>query len=122
MGYTGATSMRSVEHDNNNAKPSGIGSMAHSLTGLVGGKRRRSKKARKTKRSKSSRSKSSRSKSSRSKRVKRGGMGFGFGAALKEAIVPFGIFALQKRSQRNKQSHKRYLGKKPFRKSRSSRL
>ena len=50
MGYTGATSMRSVEHDNNNAKPSGIGSMAHSLTGLVGGKRRRSKKARKTKR------------------------------------------------------------------------
>ena len=121
MGGTDATSMRSVEHDNNNAKPSGIGSMAHSLTGLVGGKRRRSKKARKTKRSKSSRSKSSRSKSSRSKRVKRGGMGFGFGAALKEAIVPFGIFALQKRSQRNKQSHKRYLGKKPFRKSRSSR-
>ena len=117
MGYTGATSMRSVEHDNNNAKPSGIGSMAHSLTGLVGGKRRRSKKARKTKRSKSSRSKSS-----RSKRVKRGGMGFGFGAALKEAIVPFGIFAWQKKSQRNQRSHKRYLGKKPFRKNSTSRL
>jgi hypothetical protein len=117
MGYTGATSMRSAEHGNNDTKssaPGGFpGSMAHSLTGLVGGKRRRSKKARKTR--------SKRSKSARSKHVKRGGMGLGFGAALKEAIVPFGIFALQKRSQRNKQSHKRYLGKKPFRKSRTSR-
>ena len=106
MGGTDTTSMRSVEHDNNNAKPSGIGSMAHSLTGLVGGKRRRSKKSRKTK--------TKRSKSARSKRVKRGGMGFGFGAALKEAIVPFGIFALQKRSQR------RRSGKKPFRKNRTN--
>ena len=106
MGGTDATSMRSVEHDNNNAKPSDIGSMAHSLTGLVGGKRRRSKKARKTR--------SKRSKSARSKHVKRGGMGFGFGAALKEAIVPFGIFALQKRSQR------RRSGKKPFRKNRTN--
>ena len=106
MGGTDATSMRSVEHDNNNAKPSDIGSMAHSLTGLVGGKRRRSKKARKTR--------SKRSKSARSKHVKRGGMGLGFGAALKEAIVPFGIFALQKRSQR------RRSGKKPFRKNRTN--
>jgi len=117
MGYTGATSMRSAGHDNNNdaksAAPGGFpGSMAHSLTGLVGGKRRRTKKARKTR--------SKRSKSARSKHVKRGGMGLGFGAALKEAIVPFGIFALQKRSQRRR-SGNRYLGKKPFRKSRSSR-
>ena len=109
MGYTGATSMRSAGHDDNNngTKSGGFpGSMAHSLTGLVGGKRRRSKKARKTR--------SKRSKSARSKHVKRGGMGFGFGAALKEAIVPFGIFALQKRSQR------RRSGKKPFRKNRTN--
>ena len=112
MGYTGATSMRSAGHDDNNndtksAAPGGFpGSMAHSLTGLVGGKRRRSKKARKTR--------SKRSKSARSKHVKRGGMGLGFGAALKEAIVPFGIFALQKRSQR------RRSGKKPFRKNRTN--
>ena len=112
MGYTGATSMRSAGHDNNNdhtksAAPGGFpGSMAHSLTGLVGGKRRRSKKSRKTR--------SKRSKSARSKHVKRGGMGLGFGAALKEAIVPFGIFALQKRSQR------RRSGKKPFRKNRTN--
>ena len=108
MGGTDATSMRSVEH-NNNAKPSDIGSMAHSLTGLVGGKRRRSKKSRKTR---NKRSKSAGSK--RVKRVKRGGMGFGFGAALKEAIVPFGIFALQKKSQR------RRSGKKSFRKNRTN--
>jgi len=108
MGGTDATSMRSVEH-NNNAKPSDIGSMAHSLTGLVGGKRRRSKKYRKTK---NKRSKSAGSK--RVKHVKRGGMGFGFGAALKEAIVPFGIFALQKKSQR------RRSGKKSFRKNRTN--
>jgi|TARA_B110000285_G_scaffold13183_1_gene13060 hypothetical protein len=107
MGGTDATSMRSVAHDNNNdTKSIGLESMGHSLTGLVGGKRRRSKKSRKTK--------TKRSKSARSKRVKRGGMGFGFGAALKEAVVPFGIFALQKRSQR------RRSGKKPFRKNRTN--
>jgi len=110
MGYTGATSMRSAGHDNNDTKSSAPGgfseSMAHSLTGLVGGKRRRSKKARKTR--------SKRSRSARSKHVKHGGMGLGFGAALKEAIVPFGIFALQKRSQRRRSS------KKPFRKNRTN--
>jgi hypothetical protein len=111
MGGTDATSMRSVEH-NNNAKPSDIGSMAHSLTGLVGGKRRRSKKYRKTKNKRSKSAGSKRVK--RVKRVKRGGMGFGFGAALKEAIVPFGIFALQKKSQR------RRSGKKSFRKNKTN--
>lgn len=111
MGGTDATSMRSVAHDNNNnndTKSIGLESMGHSLTGLVGGKRIRSKKSRKTK------TKTKRSKSARSKRVKRGGMGFGFGAVLKEAVVPFGIFALQKRSQR------RRSGKKPFRKNRTN--
>ena len=115
MGGTSAASMRSVEHDNNKPQPNEMsGNIGHSLAGLVGGKKRRTKKAKK---SRAKRSKSARSKSARSKHVKRGGMGagFGFGAALKEAIVPFGIFAMQKRSQR------RHVGKKTFRKNRSNR-
>ena len=109
MGGTSAMSMRSAEHNNNDGKSSTMG-FPGAMASLVGGKRRRTKKARKTKRSK-------RSRSGRSKRVKRGGMGagLGFGAALKEAIVPFGIFAMQKRRQR------RSSGKKSFRKNRSNR-
>jgi hypothetical protein len=110
MGGTSAASMRSVEHNNTNTKaPTNTvpGSVSNALTGLVGGKKRHSKKAKKTK--------AKHSKSARSKHVKRGGMGFGFGAALKEAIVPFGLFAWQKRSQR------RHSGNKSFRKNRSNR-
>lgn len=110
MGGTSVASMRSVEHDNNKPQPNEMaGNIGHPLAGLVGGKRRRTKKAKK--------SRAKRSKSARSKRVKRGGMGagFGFGAALKEAIVPFGIFAMQKRSQKRRSS------KKSFRKNRSNR-
>lgn len=56
---------------------------------MMGGKMRRSKK-----------SKSRRAHSSRRRTAKRGGMGAGFGAILQEAIVPFGIFAWQKKSQK----------------------
>jgi hypothetical protein len=61
---------------------------------MMGGKRRRSSK----------KSKSRRAHSSHRRTAKKGGMGAGFGAILQEAIVPFGIFAWQKRSQRNKKA------------------
>ena len=57
---------------------------------------------------------------SRGRRARRAGMGCSkkggsYGALVKEAIVPFGIFAWQKKSQRKKGS------KKTFRKNRKSR-
>jgi len=57
---------------------------------------------------------------SRGRRARRAGMGCSkkggsYGALVKEAIVPFGLFAWQKRSQRKKGS------KKTFRKNRKSR-
>ena len=80
-------SMRSVENNNNNNDDDGKSStmgFPGAMASLVGGKRRRTKKARKTKRPK-------RSKSGSSKRVKKGGMGhaLGFGAAL-GAFGPWG--------------------------------
>lgn len=80
---------------------------------MMGGKRRRSKGSMKSKKSKKSR----RARSSRRRSVKKGGMGMGmgFGAVLREAIVPFGLFALQKKS------HKRRDDKRSFRKFKSQR-
>ncbi len=58
---------------------------------MMGGKTRRSKK-----------SKSRRAHSSHRRTAKKGGMGSGIGAIIQEAIVPFGIFAWQKRSQKRR--------------------
>jgi hypothetical protein len=79
------------------SKKGGMGGNMRSVVGdsgspMMGGKRRRSSK----------KSKSRRAHSSHRRTAKKGGMGAGFGAILQEAIVPFGIFAWQKRSQRNK--------------------
>lgn len=57
---------------------------------------------------------------SRGRRARRAGMGCSkkggsYGALVKEAIVPFGLFAWQKKSQRKRES------KKTFRKNRKSR-
>ena len=41
-----------------------------------------------------------------SKRSRKGGFGIGIVATIKEALVPFGLYALQKRSQRK--SSRRY--------------
>jgi hypothetical protein len=65
-----------------------------SLPMMMGGKIRRSSK----------KSKSRRAHSSHRRTAKKGGMGASFGAIIQEAIVPFGIFAWQKRSQKNKKS------------------
>lgn len=84
---------------------------ANSNPMMMGGKRRRSKGSMKSKKSKKSR----RAHSSRRRSVKKGGMGMGFGAVLHEAIVPFGLFAWQKKSQ------KRRDDKRSFRKFKSQR-
>jgi len=75
---------------------------------MMGGKRRRSKGSMKSKKSKKSKKtkKSRRAHSSRKRSVKKGGMGLGFGAVLQEAIVPFGLFAWQKKSQKRRDSNR----------------
>jgi len=89
------TSMRTVE--TNNTKP--VEGASHNMAShsMSGGRKRRSAKARKSKARRMGRSKSM-----RRSRSMRGMMGSGFGAVLKEALVPFGIFALQKRTQRRR--------------------
>ena len=98
------TSLRTANSAPINTNASG--SMPPSMTG--GRKRRRhskgSKGSRHSKGSKSAR-KSRRAHSSRRRGAKKGGMGVGFGAVVQEAIVPFGLFAWQKRSQKNKSHH-----------------
>ena len=97
------TSMRTAEPNNTKPEASPPHSMASAVSSMTGGKKRRTKKAKMSKARRLSRSKSMRrSKSIRRGLAKRGGMGAGFGAVLKEAIVPFGLFAWQKRSQRRR--------------------
>ena len=98
-------------------------------TDMTGGKSRRRSRSRSASRSASrsrgrarsaSRSRGRGKSASRGRRARRAGMGCSkkggsYGALVKEAIVPFGIFAWQKKSQRKKGS------KKTFRKNRKSR-
>ena len=108
------------------------GSTTGSTTGstdMTGGKSRRRSRSRSASRSASrsrgrarsaSRSRGRGKSASRGRRARRAGMGCSkkggsYGALVKEAIVPFGLFAWQKRSQRKKGS------KKTFRKNRKSR-
>jgi hypothetical protein len=84
----GGKKRRSVSY-----KKGGMSSNMRSVVGppMIGGKTRRSKK-----------SKSRRAHSSHRRTAKKGGMGSGIGAIIQEAIVPFGIFAWQKRSQKRR--------------------
>lgn len=104
--------MRMVQSENTTDP---VAAASEIMDKIMGGGRkiRRSKSVKKTKSKRSKKGSVSRRKSSK-KGIKRGGMGHGFGAILKEAIVPFGIFAWQKNRQ-NKRSNK-----KTFRKSRRS--
>ena len=90
----GGKKRRSVSY-----KKGGMGGNMRSVVGdsqaaMMGGKKHRSVSSKK--------SKSRRAHSSRRRTAKRGGMGAGFGAILQEAIVPFGIFAWQKKSQKRR--------------------
>ena len=102
------------------------GSATGSTTGstdMTGGKSRRRSRSRSASRGRArsaSRSRGRGKSASRGRRARRAGMGCSkkggsYGALVKEAIVPFGIFAWQKKSQRKKGS------KKTFRKNRKSR-
>ena len=104
------------------------GSTTGSTTGstdMTGGKSRRRSRSRSRSASRGRARSASRSRgrgksASRGRRARRAGMGCSkkggsYGALVKEAIVPFGLFAWQKRSQRKKGS------KKTFRKNRKSR-
>lgn len=104
------------------------GSTTGSTTGstdMTGGKSRRRSRSRSRSASRGRARSASRSRgrgksASRGRRARRAGMGCSkkggsYGALVKEAIVPFGIFAWQKKSQRKKGS------KKTFRKNRKSR-
>jgi len=98
-------------------------------TDMTGGRSRRRSRSRSRSRSASrsrgrarsaSRARGKGRSASRGRRARRAGMGCSkkggsYGALVKEAIVPFGLFAWQKRSQRKKGS------KKTFRKNRKSR-
>ena len=106
--------MRSVVGDSSSSmmggkkhrsKKGGMGGNMRSVVGnseavsslpMMGGKKHRSVSSKK--------SRSRRAHSSHRRTAKKGGMGASFGAIIQEAIVPFGIFAWQKRSQRNKKS------------------
>jgi len=94
-------------------------------TDMTGGRSRRRSRSRSASRSRGRARSASRVRgkgrsASRGRRARRAGMGCSkkggsYGALVKEAIVPFGLFAWQKRSQRKKGS------KKTFRKNRKSR-
>jgi len=89
-----------VQHQQNSS--SVPGSVSNSLTG---GKRKTLRRKR-------------RSKKAGSSCGLKGGMGFTH--IIREALVPFGLYTLQKRTQRR--GNKKYMGKsKKFRKSRKSR-
>ena len=88
--------------------------MSHQGSSQSGGKKRRGRRSSKGKkyRRRSNRAGSScgtkTGGSARSRAAKGGMMAPGLGAVIKEALVPFGIFALQKRTQRRKHSGKKF--------------
>jgi len=105
--------------DQNSGSPSSSSSSSHPMMSHQGssqssGKKRRGRRSSKGKkyRRRSKRAGSScgtkTGGSARSRAAKGGMMAPGLGAVIKEALVPFGIFALQKRTQRRKHSGKKF--------------
>lgn len=85
MGFDGGNGLRSAMGN-------------HTMSAMLGGK----KKSRRTKARSVSKSRRARRAGSYHKKAKKGGMSFG--AVVKEALVPFGLFALQKRTHRRRHS------------------
>ena len=102
--------------DQNSGSSTGTSShpmMSHQGSSQSGGKKRRSSKGKKyRRRSKKAGSncmnKTGGSAKGRSRAAKGGMMAPGLGAVIKEALVPFGLFAIQKRTQRKKHSGKKF--------------
>ena len=87
--------------------------MSHQGSSQSGGKKRRSSKGKKyRRRSKKAGSNCMNNKkevlTGRSRAARGGMMAPGLGAVIKEALVPFGLFAMQKRTQRKKHSGKKF--------------
>jgi len=101
MGLDGGNSLRGA------MGPNGL---TGAMDTMLGGKR----KSRRSRARSASKSKRARRAGSSYKNCKKGGMGMGFGSVIKEALVPFGLFALQKRTHRRRHAKKE-------RKSRKSR-
>ena len=111
-------SMRNPSSDASDSKPPMDGkpeSMSKMLAAMTGGKRR-SRRAKKAGSSCGMRKKGGKRRSRRAKKAgsscgmsKKGGMAMGMGAMVREALVPFGLYSLQKRTQRKKsmKHHKR---------------
>ena len=89
MGADGANGLRAAMGNN-------------TMGAMLGGKRK-SRRSRSRARS-ASKSRRARRAGSSYKKAKKGGMGFG--AVVKEALVPFGLFALQKRTHRRRTASK----------------
>ena len=102
--------------DQNSGSSSSHPMMSHMAQGSSqsGGRRRRSSKGKKHRRRRSKRAgsdcgtKMGGSARGRSRAAKGGMMAPGLGAVIKEALVPFGLFAIQKRTQRKKHSGKKF--------------
>ena len=106
--------------DQNSGSPSSSSSsssshpmMSHQGSSQSGGKKRRSSKGKKyRRRSKKAGSNCMNNKkevlTGRSRAARGGMMAPGLGAVIKEALVPFGLFAMQKRTQRKKHSGKKF--------------
>jgi hypothetical protein len=111
-------SMRNPSSDASDSKPPmdvKSESMGKMLAAMTGGKRR-SRRAKKAGSSCGMRKKGGKRRSRRAKKAgsscgmsKKGGMAMGMGAMVREALVPFGLYSLQKRTQRKKsmKHHKR---------------
>ena len=98
-------SMRNPSSDASDSKPPmdvKSESMGKMLAAMTGGKRR-------SRRAKKAGSSCGMSKKGGMKMSKKGGMAMGMGAMVREALVPFGLYSLQKRTQRKKsmKHHKR---------------
>jgi len=79
--------------------------MSHQGSSQSGGRRKRRSKGKMHKRRRSRRAGSncaSKMGGSSKSRAAKGGMNPGLGAVIKEALVPFGLFAMQKRTQRRR--------------------
>lgn len=107
--------------DQNSGSSSSSSSSSHPMMSHMGqgssqsgGKKRRSSKGKKHRRRRSKRAgsncmnKSGGSAMGRSRAARGGMMAPGLGAVIKEALVPFGLFAMQKRTQRKKHSGKKF--------------
>ena len=106
--------------DQNSGSPSSSSSsssshpmMSHQGSSQSGGKKRRSSKGKKyRRRSKKAGSNCMNNKkevlTGRSRAARGGMMAPGLGAVIKEALVPFGLFAMQKRTQRKRHSGKKF--------------